>query len=93
MRTFRLAGDFGHGAGEGGARESQGLETNGAVHEPVKFGEIVNEQGLGFGGGLVVGFEIGYEGVEGVGIFAFDQDLAGSEAMFERVSAGCGFAG
>ncbi len=29
------------------------METDGAVGEPVELGEIVNEQGFGFGGGLI----------------------------------------
>jgi hypothetical protein len=41
---------------------------------------------------LVIGFEIGYESFERGGIFTFDKDPAGSEAVFEGVLAGCGFA-
>jgi hypothetical protein len=59
----------------------------------VELGEIVYKQGFGFRGGLVVRFEIGYESFERGGIFAFDQDPPGSEAVFEGVLAGCGFAG
>jgi hypothetical protein len=68
------------------------LETDGAVGEPVELGEIVNEQGFGFGGGLIISFEIGHKRVESCGIFIVDENLAGSEAMFEGVLAGCGFA-
>jgi hypothetical protein len=53
----------------------------------------MNEQGFGFRGGYIVGFEIGDKCVEFGGIFAFDEDPAGSEAVFEGVLAGCGFAG
>jgi hypothetical protein len=42
---------------------------------------------------LVVGFEIGHESIELCGVFAFDQDPAGSESVFEGVFAGCGLAG
>jgi hypothetical protein len=52
----------------------------------------VDEQGFGFRGGLVVGFEIGHESFKRGGIFAFDEDTAGSEAVFEGVFAGCGSA-
>ena len=62
------------------------MQTDGAVGEPVELGEIVYEQGFGFSGGLIIGFEIGYESFERGGIFAFDQDPARSEAVFEGVS-------
>ena len=52
----------------------------------MEFGEIVYEQGFSFRGGLMVGFEIGHESFERGGIFAFDQDPARSEAVFEGVS-------
>jgi hypothetical protein len=58
-----------------------------------ELGEIVYEQGFGFRGGLVVGFEIGHERFERGWIFTFDEDAAGGEAVFEGVLAGCGFTG
>ena len=69
------------------------MQTDGAVGEPVELGEIVYEQGFGFRGGSIVGFEIGHKSFERGGIFAFDENPAGSDAVFEGVFAGCGFSG
>jgi hypothetical protein len=69
------------------------LQTDSAVGEPVELGEIVYEQGLGFRSGSIVGFEIGHKSFERGMVFAFDQYPAGSEAVFKRILAGCGFAG
>ena len=87
--NVQAGGHFRQGAGGKG----HGLQTDGAVGEPVELGEIVYEQGFGFRGGSIVGFEIGHESFELGGIFSFDQDPAGSQAVFEGVLAGCGFAG
>ena len=76
-----------------GAAKGHGLQTDGAVGEPVELGEVVYEQGFGFRGGSIVGFETGHESFELGGIFAFDEYPAGSEAVFEGVFAGCGSAG
>src|SRR6185437_16231183 len=45
-----------------------------------------------FGGGSVFRCKGGEQGFEGAGIFAGDDDAAGSESVFQGIAAGDGFA-
>lgn len=69
------------------------LETLGALAEPVVLRHILDQDGFGGGGGLVLGAEGVEELVEFMLIFG-RQDVKGAgEAMAQIVFAGCGFSG
>ena len=75
------------------AHESEGLEADGAVHEPVVLGHVGNEELFDGGGGAEVCLEGKVKGFKGGWVFIGDEENFGGEAVFDRVFAAGGLAG
>ena len=67
-------------------REAVVLEPDGTLLKPVGLGHLADQQVFGGIGGLEIVSEPGKERFEGGSVFARDEELAGSEAVFERIT-------
>jgi hypothetical protein len=69
-----------------------GFHGPGAAETPAAGGHFFDESELDVVDGGEAGDEEVEEGLEGVGGFVADEDLAGEEGVADGVTAGCGFA-
>ncbi len=59
------------------------LEAEGALLEPIRLRHFVDKQFLGFGSGLMLFDESGFEGFESGRVFAGDDQSGGGEAVLQ----------
>jgi len=77
----------------GGAGEELGFEEWDAVEAPGGVGKLVDELGLGRGGGVVLGEELLDVALEGGGVLGGEDGGAAGEAVLEGVEGRAEFAG
>lgn len=68
------------------------LETKGALLDPMRLGHLADQELFDRVHGLEIHAKAGEQGVEGGGVLTRNQELAGSEAVSERVTRGGQFA-
>ena len=71
--------------------DSFALQADGAVHEPLEFHHVGEQEAFGGCGGFVLRGELAFEFGKLFGIFARDEERAAGETVAERVHGRCGF--
>ena len=69
-----------------------GFDPAVAAQHPLALDELIDERALGWGGGKILGDELGFELIEFLLGFVADDATGGVDAGLERIAAGGGFA-